>query len=160
MKAGACEMRLNRCRPEPFGTLVRITERLQQQFALRTGTDVPFQEMGNVRCNIVEVGGSQSAFIGTYSTAGNGQLRAGAPRRPRRPKRRQSSAPPLTPMPQAPAPQHNAHLYSDQNYAKPMSGFPKFIAPYTSRHVPATEPHELRHDGQAVSRRQDLSVDQ
>ena len=44
--------------------------------------------------------------------------------------------PPLTPLPQAPAPQHNAaHPYSDQNYAKPLSGFPNFIAPYTVRHV-------------------------
>jgi outer membrane protein len=48
----------------------------------------------------------------------------------------QPSMPPLTPMPQAPAPQHNAHLYSDQNYAKPKSGFPNLIAPYTSRTVP------------------------
>ena len=48
----------------------------------------------------------------------------------------QPSMPPLTPMPQAPAPQHNAHLYSEQNYAKPQSGFPNIIAPYTSRHVP------------------------
>ena len=48
----------------------------------------------------------------------------------------QPSAPPLTPMPQAPAPQHNAHLYSDQNYAKPRSGFPNFIAPYNPRRVP------------------------
>jgi outer membrane protein TolC len=40
-------------------------------------------------------------------------------------------------MPQAPAPQHNAHLYSDQNYAKSLSGFPNFIAPYKPRHVPA-----------------------
>ncbi len=44
--------------------------------------------------------------------------------------------PPLTPMPQAPAPQHNAaHVYSDQNYSKPVSGFPNFFAPYTARHV-------------------------
>jgi outer membrane protein len=48
----------------------------------------------------------------------------------------QPSMPPLTPMPQAPSPQHNAHLYSDQNYAKPKSGFPNLIAPYTSRDVP------------------------
>ena len=48
----------------------------------------------------------------------------------------QPSMPPLTPMPQAPAPQHNAHLYSDQNYAKAKSGFPNLIAPYTSRTVP------------------------
>ena len=50
----------------------------------------------------------------------------------------QTPTPPLTPLPQAPAPQHNAaHLYSgDQNYAKPLSGFPNFIAPYTVRHVP------------------------
>ncbi len=47
------------------------------------------------------------------------------------------SAPPLTPMPQAPAPQHNAHLYSDQNYSKPVSGFPNLFAPYNPRHVPA-----------------------
>jgi outer membrane protein len=61
--------------------------------------------------------------------------------------------PPLTPMPQAPAPQHNAHLYSDQNYAKPMSGFPNLIAPYTSRHVPqpnltnSAMTDRLFHDG-------------
>jgi outer membrane protein len=49
----------------------------------------------------------------------------------------QSSAPPMTAMPQAPAPQHNAHLYSDQDYSKPKSPFPNVIAPYTSRNVPA-----------------------
>ena len=63
------------------------------------------------------------------------------------------STPPLTPMPQAPAPQHNAHLYSDQNYAKPRSGFPNFIAPYNPRHVPAPNltnsamTDKLFHDG-------------
>src|ERR1700758_673115 len=69
------------------------------------------------------------------------------------PQNTQPSMPPLTPMPQAPAPQHNAHLYSDQNYAKPMSGFPNFIAPYTSRLVPppnltnSTMTDKLFHDG-------------
>ena len=29
----------------------------------RNGNGLPFQEMGNVRCNVVEVRGSQSAFI-------------------------------------------------------------------------------------------------
>ncbi len=50
----------------------------------------------------------------------------------------QTQTPPLTPLPQAPAPQHNAaHLYSgNQNYSKPISGFPNFIAPYQVRHVP------------------------
>ncbi len=44
---------------------------------------------------------------------------------------------PITAMPQAPAPQNNAHLYSgNQNFAKPLSGFPNFTAPYTVRHVP------------------------
>jgi outer membrane protein len=63
------------------------------------------------------------------------------------------SAPPLTPMPQAPAPQHNAHLYSDQNYSKPVSGFPNFFAPYNPRHVPAPNltnsamTDKLFHDG-------------
>jgi outer membrane protein TolC len=40
-------------------------------------------------------------------------------------------------MPQAPAPQHNAHLYSDRDYSKPSSAFPNVIAPYRSRSVPA-----------------------
>jgi outer membrane protein len=48
----------------------------------------------------------------------------------------QSSAPPMTAMPQAPAPQHNAHLYSDRDYSKPQSPFPNVIAPYTPRSVP------------------------
>ena len=43
----------------------------------------------------------------------------------------------MTPMPQAPAPQHNAHLYSDQDYSKPSAPFPNVIAPYRSRSVPA-----------------------
>jgi len=46
----------------------------------------------------------------------------------------QYNAPPK-PMPQASSP-HGAPLYSDQNYAKPLSGFPNFFAPYTVRHVP------------------------
>src|ERR1019366_2179511 len=48
----------------------------------------------------------------------------------------QSSAPPMTAMPQAPSPQHNAHLYSDQDYSKPKSPFPNVLAPYRSRSVP------------------------
>src|SRR5271166_5803736 len=52
------------------------------------------------------------------------------------PQSTQASMPPLTPMPQAPAPQNNAHLYSDQNYAKPQSPFPNFLAPYRVRNVP------------------------
>jgi len=66
----------------------------------------------------------------------------------------QAPAPTMPPMPQAPAPQHNAHLYSgDQNFAKPLSGFPNFIAPYTVRHVPppnlSNSPmtDKLFHDG-------------
>jgi len=62
--------------------------------------------------------------------------------------------PPLTPLPQAPKPQNNAHLYSgNQNYAKPLSGFPNFIAPYTVRRVPpanltnSTMTDKLFHDG-------------
>ena len=48
----------------------------------------------------------------------------------------QSSAPSMMAMPQAPAPQHNAHLYSDRDYSKPQSPFPNVIAPYRSRRVP------------------------
>jgi outer membrane protein TolC len=39
-------------------------------------------------------------------------------------------------MPQASAPQHNTHLYSDQDYSTPKSSFPNLLAPYTSRNVP------------------------
>jgi outer membrane protein len=45
-------------------------------------------------------------------------------------------------------------VYSDQNYAKPLSGFPNFIAPYTVRHVPrpnltnSAMTDKLFHDGQ------------
>ena len=39
----------------------------------------------------------------------------------------------LTPMPQAPAPQHNAHLYSDQDYTRGQSQFPKFWSVWTVR---------------------------
>jgi len=52
------------------------------------------------------------------------------------PQSTQASMPPLTPLPQAPAPQNNAHLYSDQNYAKPQSPFPNVLAPYRVRNVP------------------------
>jgi len=52
------------------------------------------------------------------------------------PQSTQASMPPLTPLPQAPAPQNNAHLYSDQNYAKPQSPFPNVVAPYRVRNVP------------------------
>ena len=47
------------------------------------------------------------------------------------------SMPPLTPLPQAPAPQNNAHRYSDRNYAKPSSPFPNVLAPYRVQNVPA-----------------------
>jgi len=52
------------------------------------------------------------------------------------PQSTQASMPPLTPLPQAPAPQNNAHLYSDQNYTKPQSPFPNVLAPYRVRNVP------------------------
>src|SRR5271157_2313470 len=48
----------------------------------------------------------------------------------------QSNMPPLTPLPQAPAPQNNAHLYSDQDYSKTQSPFPNVLAPYKVRNVP------------------------
>src|ERR1017187_10442022 len=48
-----------------------------------------------------------------------------------------TSMPPLTPLAQAPAPQHNAHLYSDQDYSKPKGPFPGVSGRYTSRSVPA-----------------------
>ncbi len=73
------------------------------------------------------------ALLGTAAWAQDGAPQSSQPATP---QNAQPSMPPLTPMPQAPAPQHNAHLYSDQNYSKPMSGFPNFIQPYTARRVP------------------------
>ncbi len=72
-------------------------------------------------------------LVGLLATAGFAQ--EAAPQSAAAPAT-QTSTPPLTPLPQAPAPQHNATLYSDQNYSKPKSGFPNIIAPYTSRRVP------------------------
>src|SRR5664280_1915869 len=43
--------------------------------------------------------------------------------------------PPLTPLPQAPAPQHNAHLYSDQDYSRGKRQFPNPFVVYTVREV-------------------------
>jgi outer membrane protein len=68
------------------------------------------------------------AFVGLLVTASFAQ-NATAPST-------QASTPPLTPMPQAPAPQNNAHPYSEQNYAKPSSPFPNVLAPYKVRNVP------------------------
>jgi hypothetical protein len=96
---------------------------------------------------------TQSNTPATQSSAPAAQ--AGTPAAPPSTPAPQSSGPSLTPYPQAPAPQHNAHLYSgDQNYAKPLSGFPNLIAPYTRRHVPQANltnsamTDQLFHDGQ------------
>jgi outer membrane protein TolC len=43
----------------------------------------------------------------------------------------------LEPMPQAPKPQHNAHLYSSDDYTRAPSAFPRFWQPYVPRDVPA-----------------------
>ena len=69
------------------------------------------------------------AFVGLLVTASFAQNAA--------PQSTQTSMPPLTPLPQAPAPQNNAHPYSDQNYAKPAASFPNVLAPYRVRNVPA-----------------------
>src|ERR1039457_463078 len=45
------------------------------------------------------------------------------------------AAPPLTPLPQAPAPQRNAHLYSDQDYSRGKKQFPNPFVVYTVREV-------------------------
>ena len=43
--------------------------------------------------------------------------------------------PPLTPLPQAPAPQHNARVYSDQDYTRGKRQFPNPFVVYTARDV-------------------------
>src|SRR5271157_5069581 len=68
------------------------------------------------------------AFVSLLITASFAQSAA--------PQSGQPSMPPLTPMPQAPAPQNNAHLYSDRDYSKPQSPFPNVLAPYKAQRVP------------------------
>ncbi len=92
------------------------------------------------------------AFVSLLVTAGFAQNAA--------PQSSQSSMPPLTPMPQAPAPQNNAHLYSDQNYAKPQSPFPNVLAPYRVRNVPAPNLTNSARTDQLIPRRQDVPFDQ
>ena len=76
------------------------------------------------------------AFIATFALAQDAP-QSTAPQPQSAPSAPQVSTPPLSPMPQAPAPQHNVKpVYSDQNYAKPLSGFPNLIAPYSRRIVP------------------------
>src|SRR5271157_3084693 len=43
--------------------------------------------------------------------------------------------PPLTPLPQAPMPQRNEHLYSDQNYSRGKKQWPNPVVVYTVRAV-------------------------
>src|ERR1035437_8203484 len=45
------------------------------------------------------------------------------------------NTPPLNPLPQAPAPQHNAHVYSDQDYTRGKRQFPNPFVVYTARDV-------------------------
>lgn len=53
----------------------------------------------------------------------------------------------LTPMPQAPRPQHNAHPYSEIDYTKGQKPFPTFWLPYTPRSVsPANFANSSRID--------------
>jgi outer membrane protein TolC len=72
-----------------------------------------------------------AALIASAAFAQEGQQSSVAPA-----PQAQSSVPPLTGLPQAPAPHHNVPLYSDQNYARSQSAFPLFWKPYTSRTVP------------------------
>ncbi len=46
-----------------------------------------------------------------------------------------SNNPPLTPLPQTPAPQHNAHPYSDQDYSRGMRQWPNPFVVYGLREV-------------------------
>src|SRR5271157_6064616 len=78
----------------------------------------------------------ESAFRKAISLAFVSLLVTGSFAQNAAPQSNQASVPPLSPMPQAPAPQNNAHLYSDQNYAKPQSPFPNVSAPYKVRNVP------------------------
>ncbi len=47
----------------------------------------------------------------------------------------QSNNPPLTPLPQAPQPQRDAHLYSDQDYSRGKRQWPNPFVVYTVREV-------------------------
>src|SRR5271165_2813 len=51
------------------------------------------------------------------------------------PQTTEPTGPPLTPLPQAPAPQRNAHPYSDQDYSRGKKQWPNPFVVYTVREV-------------------------
>ncbi len=71
-----------------------------------------------------------------------------------------SNNPPLTPLPQAPAPQHNAHLYSDQDYSRGKRQWPNPFVVYTVRDVaPLNVANSGRTDSLLVDGKLYLSLD-
>ena len=56
----------------------------------------------------------------------------------------------LTPLPQAPAPQNNAHPYSDQNYARGKRQWPNPFSIYTPRSVPKVDVHNSARVDQII----------
>ena len=75
------------------------------------------------------------------------------------PQSAQPSMPPLTPMPQAPAPQNNAHLYSDGRLEAAIS-IPQCPGSLQSAKRAACEPDQFCAHRPTVPRWQDISVDQ
>ena len=67
-------------------------------------------------------------LIGLLATASLAQ-------NPAAPQAAQDGNPPLTPLPQAPAPQRNAHLYSDQDYSRGKRQWPNPFTVYAAREV-------------------------
>ncbi len=92
------------------------------------------------------------AFVGLLVTASFAQNAA--------PQSTQASMPPLTPMPQAPAPQNNAHPYSDQNYAKPAASISQCPGSVQGAECAGPEPEQFSADRPIIPRWQDLPVHQ
>jgi outer membrane protein TolC len=102
----------------------------------------------SVSTYVVTLARKASAFLLLGLMAGTGFAQNAAPS-----QASSLTEPVLTPMPQAPAPQNNAHPYSDQDYSKGKKSFPNIIAPYTVRNIPApnltntARVDQILHDG-------------
>ncbi len=90
-------------------------------------------------------------LIGMLTTAGFAQDA---------PPQAQSNNPPLTPLPQAPQPQRNAHLYSDQDYSRGKRQWPNPFVIYGVRQVaPLNVTNSARIDQLLTDGKMYLSLD-
>jgi len=75
------------------------------------------------------------ASTAAFAQEGSAQPQSSPPAPPPPPPQSTPTAMDLTPLPQAPAPQHNAHPYADQDYTRGKRQWPNPFVIYTPREV-------------------------